>query len=185
LLDLAVTRYTNFSEVEDYCKRTSGKLSVLCSKVMGYHHSNTLKYAENLGIALELTYRLRYLRRDVQQGRLYFPQEDLEKFKVSEQTLFGGQWDDRVQSLCKYQMARIRTYYHQAFKCLNPADCPLQESGLVRSQLALATLQEIEKDGYQLFYHHITLPSWRKWWITGRTRWLVKKGCQLTYTLSE
>jgi phytoene synthase len=174
LLDLKLTRYATFDELEDYCKRTCCFLNLLCTHVLGYQNETTLKYAEQLGIALQLTYILRELRPDILKGRLYIPQEELVRFKVSEQSLFNRQLDDTVQALFAYQATRIRAYYHNAFKYLSKKDRFNQRSGLIRAQLALATLQEIENDGFQLFKHRIHLTPLRKLWITWRTIWKVR-----------
>jgi phytoene synthase len=96
------------------------------------------------------------------------------RFKVSEQSLFNRQLDDTVQALFAYQATRIRAYYHNAFKYLSKKDRFNQRSGLIRAQLALATLQEIENDGFQLFKHRIHLTPLRKLWITWRTIWKVR-----------
>jgi phytoene synthase len=175
LLDLNVTRYATFDKLENYCKRTSSVLSMLCTQVLGYQNESTLKYAEQLGIALQLTYILRDLRSDVLKGRLYIPQEDLVRFKVGEQSLFDCQLSETVQALFAYQATRIRAYYHQAFKYLSKKDRFNQRTGLIRAQLALATLQEIENDGFQLFKHRIHLTPLRKLWITWRSGWQVRR----------
>ncbi|OQY50653.1 MAG: squalene synthase HpnD [Candidatus Parabeggiatoa sp. nov. 2] len=174
-LDLEVTRYSTFEELEAYCKRTSGVLSLLCTQVLGYQNDSTLKYAEQLGVALQLTSILRELRRDIQKGRLCIPQEDLVRFNVSEQTMFNWQLSETVQALLAYQATRIRAYYDNAFKYLAKEDRFNQRCGLIRAQLALATLGEIENDGYQLFKHRIRLTPLRKLWITWRTGWRAKR----------
>lgn len=176
LQHLEVTRYPSFTDLEQYCKSTRGVLSLLCTHVAGYQNENTLKYAEQLGIALQLTDFLRNLRRDIRQGCLYIPQEDLKKFQIHESELLNGHFSELVQSLFAYQAVRIHAYYHEAFKYLPKEDQIKQRSSVIHSQLVLATLKEIEQDGYQLFHHSIRLPPLRKLWITGRTLWQVWKG---------
>jgi phytoene synthase len=169
LKDLSISRYNSFEQLEQYCQCTSGVLSLLCTQVLGYQHNSTLKYAEQLGIALQLSYLLREICRDLQHGRLYIPQEDLTRFNVGEQTLFNGQLLETVQALFAYQATRIRAYYYNAFKYLAKEDRFSQRSGLIRAQLALATLQEIENEGYQLFKYPTRLTAVRKLWITLHT----------------
>jgi len=172
--DFEVTRYATFEDLEGYCKRTSGVLSLLCTQVLGYKNDSTLKYAEQLGIALQLTLILRELRRDIKNGRFYIPQEELLRFKVTEQTLFDGQLSQTLQALFAYQTTRIRADYNKAFKYLAKEDRFNQRHGLIIAQLALATLQEIENDGYQLLKHQIRLTPLRKLWITWRTCWQAR-----------
>jgi phytoene synthase len=175
LLDLDVTNYATFEELEEHCKHTYSVLSLLSTHILGYQNESSLKYAEQLGIALQLTDILRELRRDLLKGRLYIPQEDLKLFKVSTQSLFAGQLSETVIALLAYQTTRIRSYYNTAFKYLKTEDCFNQRSGLIRANLALATLQEIEQDGFQLFKHRIRLMPLRKLWIASCTAWKVKK----------
>lgn len=171
-----VTRYSTFADLEQYCQSTSSVLSLLCTQVGGYQNENTLKYAEQLGIALQLTYFLRNIRKDIRRGYLYIPQEDLKEFQVPEIELLNIQSSELIQSLFAYQTVRIRAYYHEAFKCLPKEDQKKQQSSIVHAQLILATLKEIELDGYQLFSHSIHLPPLRKIWITGQTLWQIRKG---------
>lgn len=173
-LDLEVTGYAKFEDLEEYCKHTSSVLSLLGTQVLGYQNDSTLKYAEQLGIALQLTYILRGLRRDTLKRRIYIPQDELERFGVNKQTLLDGQLTEMIQAVLAYQATRIRAYYHHAFQYLAKEDCFNQRSGLIRAQLALATLQEIENDGYQVFKHKIHLTPLRKLWITWRTLWQAR-----------
>ena len=171
LLDLDVTYYATFEELEDHCKHTYSVLSLLSTHILGYQNESSLKYAEQLGIALQLTEILRKLRSDL----FYIPQEDLKLFKVNKDTLFDSQFKETVTALFAYQTTRIRSYYNIAFKYLKKEDHFSQRSGLIRANLALATLQEIEQDGFQLFKHRIHLMPLRKLWIAWYTAWKAKK----------
>jgi len=175
IVDSKLTRYATFDELEDYCKHTRSVLNLLSTHVLGYQNEMTLKYAEQLGIALELTSLLREIRRDVLKGRLYIPQEELMRFKVSEQSLLNCQFDESIQALFAYQATRIRYYYRNAFQYLYKKDRYSQRSGLIQARLALATLQEMENDGFQLFKHRIYLTPLRKLWISLRTLIEVKR----------
>ncbi len=173
--DLNVNHYATFEDLEEYCKCTGSVLNLLCTQVLGYQNENTLKYAEQLGIALQLTHFLRELRPNILKGQLYIPQEDLKQFNISVQTLFDCQFSETVQALFAYQVTRIRAYYQNAFKYLAKEDRFNQRSGLIGAQLALATLQEMENDGFQLFKHRICLTPLRKLWITWRTGWQARR----------
>jgi len=175
LLDLDVKYYATFEELEEHCKRTYSVLSLLSTHILGYQNESSLKYAEQLGIALQLTDILYELRHDLIKGRLYISQEDLKLFKVSTQSLFAGQLSETVTALFAYQTTRIRSYCSTAFEYLKKEDRFNQRSGLIRANLALATLQEVEKDGFQLFKHRIDLMPLRKLWIAWYTTWKVRK----------
>jgi len=173
---LEISQYATLAELEAYCKSTSSVLSLLSTQVLGYQNDSTLKYAEQLGIALQLTHWLRQIRQEAQRGKIYIPQEDLVRFQVDRAALLNGQGSEMMQPLFAYQATRIGAYYHEALKYLSPADRFKQRSGLIRAQLALATLKEIENDGYQLFHHYVRLPPLRKLWITWHTLWQARQG---------
>jgi len=175
LLDLEINRYTQFGQLEEYCKRTNSVLNLLCAQVLGYQNDSTLKYAEQLGIAEQLTFILRDLRRDLLNEHSYIPQEELDYFNVTTQNLFDEPLPDTVQALLTHQVTRIRAYYANAFKYLVKEDSFNQRSSLIRANLTLATLTEIEKDGYQVVKHRVHLTPLRKLWITWRTLWQTKK----------
>ncbi|EDN72642.1 Squalene/phytoene synthase [Beggiatoa sp. SS] len=106
---------------------------------------------------------------------MYSLTHELEQFKVSPHTLYNDQLSDSVQALLTFQTKRIRDYNNNAFKYLAKEDRFNQRSGLIRAQIALATLQEIEKEKYQVFEHRIHLTPLRKLWITWRTNWQARR----------
>ena len=55
-------------------------------------------YAENLGIAFQLTNILRDVREDAGRGRIYLPLEDLARFDVSEDEILRGAVHARTSS---------------------------------------------------------------------------------------
>jgi len=169
MLDLTVSRYATFAQLEDYCKHTRGVLNLLCTQVLGYQCESTLKYAELLGVALHLTELLQELRTHIIHGRIYIPQDELACFNVSENDLRGFRHSEAMQVLFAYQTTRIRAFYHNALQHLGSEDRYSHRSGLVQTRIALATLKEIEADGYQLLQHRIHLPPLRKLWIAWRT----------------
>lgn len=174
--DLTISHYQDFSTLENYCQSTHGVLNSLSSQVCGYQDDNTLKVIKQLGIAQQLIHILRTTRRDLQHHKIYLPQEDLAHFNLEPQSLLNLEDDDTVQALFAYQATRIHSYYHDAFRQLAPAECFSQRHHLIRAQLSLATLREIEADGYQLLKQHIRLTPFRKLWISWRTYRQARKG---------
>jgi len=162
--------YANFAELESFCELTGGTLSQLCTQVMGYKDVNSLTYANTLGIAMQLLGILRNVRRDALVGRIYLPQDELKQFQISPQDFYEARFNERVQAIFAYQATRIRKYYSKALTQLPLNDYDTQRAGRIRIQLSLATLHELETDGYQLFKHAVRVTPLRKLWISLRTR---------------
>ncbi|MGH7370327.1 MAG: squalene/phytoene synthase family protein, partial [Candidatus Methylomirabilales bacterium] len=86
-MDLAVTRYPTIADLAQYCYRVASVVGLICIEIFGYRREATKEYAINLGLALQLTNILRDLKTDGRRGRIYLPQEDLERFGYSEDDL--------------------------------------------------------------------------------------------------
>ena len=52
-------------------------VGLICIEIFGYRNPATRVYAENLGIAFQLTNILRDVREDAARDRIYLPLEDL------------------------------------------------------------------------------------------------------------
>src|SRR4051812_25127606 len=52
-MDLTQRRYRDFAALRPYCHRVAGVVGLLSAKIFGYIDSNTLKYAECLGMAFQ------------------------------------------------------------------------------------------------------------------------------------
>ena len=79
LQDLEQTRYASFDELRGYCEKVAGAVGVACVAVYG---SDDVERAMTLGIALQLINIMRDVAEDMALGRVYLPQDELERFGV-------------------------------------------------------------------------------------------------------
>ena len=99
-MDLAKHRYADFAELKQYCFRVAGTVGLMTQEVMGLdpayttapwsERPDTSEAAVALGIANQLTNILRDVGEDRGRGRIYLPQEDLQRFGYSEAELMAG-----------------------------------------------------------------------------------------------
>ena len=123
-MDLNKYRYKNFSELKLYCYRVAGTVGLMTQNVMGIDSAYTSAPWSNkpdpseaavaLGIANQLTNILRDVGEDRQRGRIYIPQEDLEKFNYSEEELLKGEINNQWKMLMKYQLSRARDWFQKS-----------------------------------------------------------------------
>jgi len=168
-MDLEQNRYRDFSQLSLYCYRVASVVGLMAAEIFGFQNRKTLDYAHNLGTAFQLTNILRDVREDAMRGRIYLPLEELEQFGVNEQDLLQGNQTDQVTELMKFQAQRARDYYQKAFELLPVEDRFSQRSGLIMAEIYLTTLEEIEKDNYQVLQQRTSLPPLRKLWIAWKT----------------
>src|SRR4051794_12545776 len=91
-MDLTRNRYETFADLHQYCYRVASVVGFVCIHVWGFDEasSKALEYAEDCGLAFQLTNILRDVREDAERDRIYLPQEDLRRFGVSEHDLRQG-----------------------------------------------------------------------------------------------
>jgi phytoene synthase len=76
--------YTTFDDLHYYCRCVAGSIGRLSLGVFGSDDRPTAEsLADSLGVALQLTNILRDIREDYQNGRVYLPAEDLDRFGVT------------------------------------------------------------------------------------------------------
>src|SRR6202008_178113 len=81
-MDMDHPTYETFEALYPYCYRVASAVGLCCIEIFGYSDPRAREYAVNLGVALQLTNIMRDVQPDARAGRIYLPQEDLERFGV-------------------------------------------------------------------------------------------------------
>ena len=171
-MDLHHVRYAAFDDLRYYCYRVAGVVGRLIARILGFNSAQTLQYAETLGLALQLTNIIRDVGEDARMGRIYLPQEDLQRFGVSEQDILSANATPEFARLIQFQYERALNTYREAVALLPPCDKKRQKAGLVMGSIYYALLREIERDGLgNVLRYKIRIPNPRKMRIALKT-WL-------------
>jgi len=168
-MDLEQQRYESFSELALYCHRVAGVVGLLSAEIFGYQQRDTLKYAESLGTAFQLTNIIRDVREDAERGRIYLPLDELLEYRINPHDLLKGEINDALPPLLSFQAERANRYYQRALGQLPDQDRYAQRSGLIMTAIYQTLLSEIQADGYQVMRHRIRLTPLRKLWIAWTT----------------
>jgi phytoene synthase len=113
-MDLSIDRYATFADLRLYCYRVASVVGLLVMHIVG-HLPGADTYAVELGIALQLTNILRDVGEDAARGRIYLPQEDLERFGVAEAEILSGVRTDRFRALMRWEIARAEALYQASW----------------------------------------------------------------------
>lgn len=170
-MDLVKTRYETFEDLKQYCYRVASTVGLICTEIFGYKHEETKIYAENLGIALQLTNILRDVAADAKKGRIYLPQRDMDYFGYSEEELLAGKYNIKFKRMMAFQTERARSYFAEAIKHLSTDDRPLFLAALIMQEIYFRLLQDIEKAEYNVFPRRIKVSNVKKLLITANTWW--------------
>src|SRR5688572_8843199 len=82
-MDLSHHRYADFEALKLYCHRAAGVVGQLSASIFGYSAASTLDYAENLGLAFQLTNIIRDVGEDARRDRVYLPADELARFGLT------------------------------------------------------------------------------------------------------
>ncbi len=173
-MDLEQTRYLDFKGLRLYCYRVASVVGLMAAEIFGRTHQDTLAYAEQLGLALQLTNIIRDVGEDARKGRVYLPIEDLQKFNVPVQQILQYKGGTEFESLMKFQTERAREHYRNAYNLLPQADRKAQRAGLIMASIYSDLLNEIERNGYKVLNERTSLTPLRKLWVAWRT-WITSK----------
>jgi phytoene synthase len=143
--------------------------------------------ADDLGVALQLTNILRDVREDYQNGRVYLPEEDLDKFGI-EFAPFGQPepfpdtaMQARFASLVEFEASRAREWYASGMRLLATIDrrsaaCTGAMAGIYRR-----LLERIARQPSAVLEGRMSLPGGEKALVAaqalaGVDRWKYRQG---------
>jgi phytoene synthase len=133
--------YATFDELVWYCRCVAGSIGRLCLGVFSARPDpEGPRYADALGIALQQTNVLRDVREDLTNGRVYLPQEDLDRFGVTLRLDESGALadpDGGLAALVRAGCERAQGWYDDGLRLValldrRSAACCLAMSGIYR-----------------------------------------------------
>jgi len=168
-MDLEHARYPDFAALRQYCHRVAGVVGMMAAEIFGVTDPRTRDYAQELGLAFQLTNIIRDVGDDARRGRIYLPRDELERFGVTAADILRRRQTEGFEALMRFQTERARDWYARAEATLPAADRRAQRPGLVMAALYRTLLAEIEQDGFRVLEQRTSLTPVRKLWIAWRT----------------
>lgn len=160
--DLSPRAYANWDELREYCYRVAGTIGLIAAPVFGCRDDRALTHAVDLGIAMQLTNILRDVAEDARLGRVYLPQDDLDRFGIDPVSLLGGMPAGDLPGLMRMEIERARTYYRSGRLGI-PALCPSgQLTTIAISRLYSKILDRIEEQDCDPFHGRAHVSTRRK-----------------------
>ncbi len=150
-MDLDIKRYPDYPELEQYCYRVASVVGLLSIEIFGYQDPACREYAVHLGKALQLTNILRDVRTDAERGRIYLPQSELARFKVSEAEIMNLEYSRRFYELAESVAARARHFYNQARLTLPAVDRRSMVAAELMGSVYWRLLGKLERRQFDVF----------------------------------
>lgn len=169
--DFEQTRYETFEELAAYSYGVASTVGLMSMHIIGFQDEEAIAYAVKLGVALQVTNILRDVGEDWRAGRVYLPQEELAAFGLSEDDLAAGHVDDRWRRFMRFQIARNRRLYEEAWPGIGLLDPDGRMAIAVAAGVYRAILDDIEAHDYDVFNRRAHVSTWGKvrrlpglWW---------------------
>jgi squalene synthase HpnC len=156
-IDQRAHRHRTYGDLLHYCDHSANPVGRLFLYLFGYRDEERQRLADATCTALQLTNFWQDVRRDLEMGRVYIPQEDMERFGYPEERLQAGVADEAFRDLMRFQVDRARALFDQGARLVDMVD------GAARLDIALFTLgglhilKAIERRGYDVLRSRPTL----------------------------
>lgn len=168
-MDLHNLSYRTFDELKLYCYRVASTVGLMCIQIFGYRDPLIKQYAENLGIALQLTNIIRDVGTDAGMGRVYLPREELTRYDLTREDILNRRYCPEFLRLMQFQAGRAHEYYALADACLPEAERRNMLVSEIMRNIYYQLLLKLEARQYRVLEHPIRLSTPAKAWIAMKT----------------
>ncbi len=170
--DVVKTRYADFAELTDYCRRSANPVGRLLLQLYDAADADNLACSDRICTSLQLINFWQDVALDREKRRIYLPADEMSRFGISEDHIEHGRVDAAWCALMDFQVQRARAMMR--------AGAPLARRlpGRIGWELRLMVLgglrilEQIEAAGYDVFRHRPTL---------GKTDWPLLAWRALNY----
>jgi phytoene synthase len=149
--------YPTFSDLYQYCYHVASVVGLVCIRVFGYRQPIAEEYAEQLGVAFQLTNILRDVKEDAAMSRIYLPMEDLDRFGVTPAELGSGVPMEKLRPLLAFEAARARQYYVSAERLLPLVEEVSRPALWAMVEIYRGILDRIELRQYDVYSERVRL----------------------------
>ncbi len=166
--DLTKTRFADFAELREYCRKVASAVGLACIEVFGYEDPRAADYAADMGIALQLTNIIRDMREDAERDRIYIPQDEMARFGYSERDLMAGTVNDAFRRLTRFQAERARDYYERSRPLFALLSAESRTCPRVLHAAYYAILERVERADYDVMSRRVGLSAGEKFALAAR-----------------
>lgn len=158
--DVVKSRYQDFAEVLQYCKHSANPVGRLVLHLFKENSEENFKYSDAICTALQLTNFWQDIAIDLKKNRIYLPQDEMQRFGVSENDLFQKKNTSEFKKLLQFQIGRTREIFQKGL----PLGLKLKGRLGMEIRLTWFTgnhiLKKIEQNDFDVFQHRPVLNFW-------------------------
>ena len=165
--------FATFDELYRYCYLVASVVGLVCIRIFDYSDARAEKFAEETGVAFQLTNILRDVKEDAERGRIYLPLASLNEFGVDVDRVRMLANGAAIQSLMSGSFsallgARAEEYYASANQLLPLIDADSRAALWVLVTIYRGLLERIASKNYDVFSERVSVPTSAKLIILAR-----------------
>jgi squalene synthase HpnC len=169
-MDLTVRAYPTFDRLREYCYRVAGTVGLTCTHVFGFHDPRALDLAEKLGLAFQLTNIIRDAHEDYAAGRVYLPEEDLQRYGVSPEDFGRTEATLGVRELLRFEADRAWQCYEEGAELFSLIEADSRGALWLLVHTYSALLARIESLDFAVLGERVRLSRAEKMIFTAKAR---------------
>ncbi len=106
--DVVKGRYADFAELKDYCRRSANPVGRLLLHLFGSATDQNLEHSDDICTSLQLINFCQDVEIDWRKNRIYLPQDEIQRYDVSERQIAAGEVSGKWKALMRFQVERAR-----------------------------------------------------------------------------
>jgi phytoene synthase len=150
-MDLRNVRYNSFEDLRLYCYRVASAVGLVSIEIFGYRNPACRQYAIQLGLALQMTNIIRDVGKDLSNGRIYLPQQDLARFAYPEEDLRLRKYNEPFRRLMEFEAARAEEFFAEAADLLPREDRRSMVAAEIMRSVYQSLLRRMKADSFHVF----------------------------------
>jgi squalene synthase HpnC len=160
--DVTKSRYENYAEVLDYCRRSANPVGRLLLHLFQRTEGDNLRWSDAICSALQLINFWQDVAVDYAKNRIYLPQDEMKTHGVTERHVAEQRCDRNWIALMQFQTGRARELLRSGAPLGRalPGRIGLEIRATVQGGLRI--LEKLEGAGYDMFQHRPIL-KWHDW----------------------
>lgn len=164
--DQRVAGYETIEDVLGYCRYSANPVGRLVLYACGYRDEERFRLSDRTCSALQLANFWQDVRVDYGKGRIYLPQEDMQRFGVSEDSIRSGIASGRAEpafrELMSFEVEVARRMFHEGLRLTGMVDRDLAVDIDLFSRGGLEILNAIERRRFDVLSGRPSISRARK-----------------------
>ena len=158
--DVVKTRYENFGEVMDYCRRSANPIGRLLLHLYGKATPHNIGLSDAICSALQIINFLQDVAIDYRKNRIYFPLDEMHKYRILEPQIASGDAGGSWWLFVEFEIERARRLLQSGapLGLILPGRISLEMRLIIAGGERI--LQKLHQSRGDMFYHRPDLKPW-------------------------